>query len=256
MRKLIALLVLVLCAASAKAGITNCNTSPGLESDGRAVVNDFVGTSSTNYYFIHVLVGHSYTVEVTNHFTAFGTILALGLVDGACGATTQAFTNTTSFDPNLGGTNGARISFVAAATGALNATVANSSTSTGVTYDIRMADTTLHNPRWSTFGTFITQYGFRNTTPTAISATLTVTTTLSAGTAPAPQTITFSVPAGSEIFKVVSPTGDVAIAANNAGFADLVFVGPPGAIIADAYFINSSATVIVPNSFGPRDYQY
>jgi hypothetical protein len=254
MKKLFALLLFGLGAVCAQGGVTTCASSPGLTADGRAILNDGAATGVTNFYFIHVVSGHSYTVEVLNNFTPFqANDLVLGLLSSACAATTQTFTDVTGFDPSLAGTNGARISFVAAFNTTLNVSVNNPAPG-AITYDIRMVDTTLHNPRWSTFSGFITQYAFRNTTNTAINATLTVNTVL--GTALAPQVVTFSIPANSEVFKIVSPTGDVVIGGQHAGFASLAYFGPAGAIVADAYFINGSTTIIVPSSFAPRDHQH
>ena len=78
MRKLFVLLALVLGAVCAQAGVTNCNFSPGLEPDGRATVNDSAGAGATNFYFIHVLAGHSYAVEVTNRALVSAYTEALG----------------------------------------------------------------------------------------------------------------------------------------------------------------------------------
>ena len=256
MRKSILVLLTSLSfVVGAWAGVTNCNVSPGTQSDGQPAINDFVGAAATNFYFIRVLQGHSYSVEAVNNFTAFqGSDLVLGLLTGGCGATTQTFTDVTGIDPSLLGSNGARMSFVASSSTALNVSV-NNPNGSGIQYTINVTDTTLQNPRWSTFSSFITQYAFRNTTSSTISATLVVTTTL--GGVVAPVTLAFTVPANSEVFKIVAASGgDANVTANHAGFATLSYVGPAGSIKADAYFINPSATVIVPNPFEARSFQH
>lgn len=44
--------------------------------------------------------------------------------------------------------------------------------------------------------------------------------------------------------------------ANKFGFATFAFIGPAGAITADAYFLNSNGTVVVPSTFAARNYQH
>src|SRR5713226_5171234 len=205
------MLLLLMCSSGAWA-ITDCFHSPGLQADGREVILENVDHSATNYYFVAVVAGHSYSLEVTNNRTTYDNAseLILGLHAGDCTATSHMFTNTSSFDPDITGTDGRRISFVAAATTNLQVSVNNPNPAAGVNYNIQLTDTTLHNPRWSTFAGFITQYGFRNTTSTPISVTLSLTDVLGVPTVAIPTT-TFIVPANGEVFKTVSPTGDIAV---------------------------------------------
>jgi hypothetical protein len=243
-------------AAGAWAGVTVCANSTSLPTDGSRIVNDSVATNSTNYYFAHVLQGHSYSIEAVNNFTSYtGVTLQLSLLNNSCGATTQTFTDVTAIEPAIDGTDSTRISFIAQANAYLTVSLTNPNLSSGVTYTISAIDSTLHNTRWSTFSGFITQYAFRNTSNSTINATLVVTTTL--GGVVAPVTLAFTVPANSEVFKIVASSGgDANVTANHAGFATLSYVGPAGSIKADAYFINPSATVIVPNPFEARSFQH
>src|SRR5205823_8648849 len=108
---------------------------------------------------------------------------------GCASASSVAVNDTTANDPAIAFT-GSRQSFTAtdgSNSGWYRIQVTNSSGSTQ-TYSISASDTTLHNPRWSTFSSFITQYEFRNTSSADINGKLTVTR---AGAAPV--SITFTV---------------------------------------------------------------
>jgi len=251
----IVVLFLLACMGEAWAGVTNCNVSPGLQTDGRPVLNDFAALNTTNFYYISVLAGHSYSVEATNNVTAyaFASNLVLSLLSAACGSTTQTFTNTMSVDPDLGGTDGARISFVAAATTNLNIGVQNPNTGTGITYTIRFRDTTMFNPRWSSFNGFITQWAFKNTTNSTINCILTANDTLGSPSLGS-LTIAVNVGAGASVFKIIGPGGDINVPAQHGGDATLACGnGVPGGIKADAYFIGNG--LIVPSTFEARNYQ-
>ncbi len=116
----------------------------------------------------------------------------------------------------------------------------------GSAYTIRITDTTLVNPRWSTYSGFSTQYAFINNASVPVNGTLTVHDHSGAVLT----TTQLTVPASGEYFQTVATPVD------HYGFSTFAFVGPPGVITADAYFINGSATVIVPSSFGPRNFQH
>ena len=143
-----------------------------------------------------------------------------------------------------------RVSFTPTAAGSnfYGASVHASTTSTQVT--ISVSDTTMYNPRWSTYANFTTQWGFQNTTGQAINVALVATgTTNGAFTG----TLNFAVPANSQVFKSSAVTGngtpDLATPVVNSGFAVVTSDGPPGGLLVDAYFVNG--TVVVPAVFQP-----
>ncbi len=115
-----------------------------------------------------------------------------------------------------------------------------------------VTDTTLFSPRWSSYSGFVTQFGVMNKSNASISCTLSVID--STGGPPSP--ITFSTSANTVSLKVVGTSGDVIVPANHSGFARLACLAPPGAILADGYFINGTATVIVPAKFEPANAQH
>ena len=122
--------------------------------------------------------------------------------------------------------------------------------------EMRIVDTTLYNSRWSTVVGFTTHYGFLNTTEFDIGGTLTLTE--SGGTQ---HVVSFTVPAGGEVFEVVAGDGSgspgLNLPPNLAGSATFAFVGSPGAIKADGYFqaVQHGVLVIAPTAWGPRNNQ-
>ena len=257
-RLVITALAVLLFAGAVSAQTTDCNNPHYFKPD--AGSTDIFLSASTTYWFAFVgLQGHSYSFEYFAAFANTGAqdnaVLLYAPADTPCttpGTTTLTVNADTFADPYMSnvGFTGRRRSFVAPASGVYKFSIAQGAS--GQTSTFRVVDTTLYNPRWSTYSGFITQYGFQNTTNEDLSVTVTVTKVLPAG---APITLgPFTVPANSEVFKVVgASSGDIVAGANQAGFAVAAYNGAPGVLKADAYFINPSATVIVPNSFEPRD---
>ena len=63
--------------------------------------------------------------------------------------------------------------------------------------------------------------------------------------------ITFKIPAGGTVFKVVGPGKDVNFPAEDVESARFAHSGPPGSIDANAYFVNASTLELVPDSAVP-----
>ena len=231
-----------------------CTAPTVVPADGRIVDFDFVPQSASNFYQFTASAGHSYSVEVRQDYDDVNADVTATLSGPAGTCPTPAAlagtNDTTAADPALPA-NATRVSFTAATSGAHRIQVANANVGAGRYISVSVSDTTAYNVRWSTFGTFITQWGFQNTTSQDIAGTLKTTTTLG-GTGT--NTISFVVPANSQIFKIIaatSPPGDISVGAGKAGFAVFTHNGPPGGILTDAFFINSAATVIVPSVFEP-----
>jgi hypothetical protein len=229
--------------------------------DGRLQTGN-IPNGTTFFFLFETRAGHSYSVElrapngVFNQFTGSLSVFTPTDSNGGCVTSTLVMRDTRTVDPRLS-SNGERLSFTATdtANSGRHRILVNNNSGVAQNYTLSVTDTTLYNPRWSTFGTFITQWAFRNTTNAAIDCTLTATPNLGTGST-TPVSITFTVPAGGELFRIIAAAGaDINIGANRGGFAELSHDGPPGAIVADAYFINSAATVIVPSSFEPRNSQ-
>jgi hypothetical protein len=223
---------------SVLAGATESTTCTGnvsrLVTDGR-IVHSTIPDATTFFWEFDGFAGRSYSVELSSEVdgtlptTAF---VLYNTVDDCTTLTSTLNLNANSnTDPILSGP-GLRRSFIAPADGTYIIRMVNNSGSIHL-YDLRVTDTTLYTPRWSTYAGFVTQWGFRNTTNTDITVTLTATGVLPVRV---PVQIAFVVPAGGEVFKTIAAmNGDMNVGKNQAGYAEAAHDGPPGAIVADAY---------------------
>jgi hypothetical protein len=226
-------------------GIT-CGSDPILPTDGSST-QDFVDVSSTTYYLVNLKSGHSYSAEVYDSQDATISATAqLQLWSSGCGSQLST-ADVAASDPDLSNSFADRISWIQSGDAAAVLEVINPDGANSYVYNIRVVDTTLHNPRWSTISGYHTQYAFVNNTETPITGTLTVYD--NSGNVVISNT-GVAVPAGAENFvSIFNPT-------NVFGFATFAFVGPAGAITADAYFVNPGINAVVPSTFAPRNYQH
>jgi hypothetical protein len=246
-RKLVATLgvcVYLLFSSQAKA---ICNSYTHVVADGTLVAVTVPPSGSVAAFF-NQTAGHSYSVEVRDPAdTGDVTNFFVGGAGTTCPASNVAgFTSTVNVDP-WGTSPGAffRGSFTATTSGTYHVIrLDNSSGSVTLNLLVSVSDTTQYNPRWSTYGGYSTQWGFNNTTNTAISGTLKVYTNAGALVS----NTTFSIDPGLVAFK---STSGLAIAASQAGNAIFTHNGPPGAIQADCYMISSDGKTIVPTKFQP-----
>ncbi len=222
-----------------------CGSDPILPTDGSAT-DDYVAPGTSGWYYVHLKAGHSYSVDVWDSTdSVISGSATLALIASDC-STVVSTTDATSVDPDLSNDFGKRISWIQASD-ANNYLQVGTTDPSGNAYTIRITDTTLRNPRWSTYGGFSTQYAFLNNTAGSITGTLTIYDSNGVFVSSVPGIV---VPAKAESYQILSTP------INKVGFAVFGFIGPPGAITADAYFLNASGSVIVPSSFGPRNYQH
>ena len=232
--------------------LTSCGSSYRLvPTDGHVGNYDYISANSTIYYWESFLAGHSYSVEVWDPYDNPGDNASLSLWSGC--STAVSTSDIQSMDPALGeGGFTDRMSWISGSSDWYQIALANGDASNGYYFYLRVTDTTLHSSRWSTWSGFGTQYAFVNETGSSISGVLTVTE--SGG---AKHSLNVTIPANSEAFRTVQASGgDVSVGANKSGFSDFAYVGPEGAIMADAVIINASATVIEPVAFAARNYQH
>ena len=236
-------------------GGATCGSDPILPTDGSSV-QDYVGSIGPNYYLLHLKGGHSYSAEMwdpADLYIGGGAKLAL-LTSPGCSPSWS--TDLVGVDPDLHNNFADRISwdYTSDHDVVLEASSLDSS-GAFYTYVIRVTDTTLWNPNWSTYSTLAVQYDFTNVTASTLSGKLTVTDVTGGGTT---YSASFSVPAGKQVSKIVAATGiastGLQVPANHQGYASFVFVGPAGAILADAYFINNTTpnVPVTPAKFEPR----
>lgn len=196
---------------------------------------------STFYNFLTSSAGRSYSVEVRTAVAGIAISVSTSPV---------TLTNTTGTAPaGFSGGLVSRGSFTTTGPGTVTITVTNTSTTAAITLlTVSVSETTLFNARWSTFSGFATQWGFQNTTNATINGVLTVNDSISGG----PYTLSIAISPGATAFVSTSSAFlGGPIPANHLGGAIFTHDGPPGAITADAYFVNGSATVIVPAEFRP-----
>ncbi len=272
--------IFLLSSAAFAQSLATCSDFPGvLIPDGtnnRSLPDAFtpVGANGVATFAFGGFAGHSYTVEVaepmtnSNRFNNFAVGLRAGTDVNAgdqCSDTTApSFTtgvaDTTGSDPGSGQGNFTRMSFIAPSTladtsHAYFVTVKNTDATSSHYLSVRVIDTTLFNPRWSTNQGYITVYGFQNTTNRTIHGTLTATIALGGS-----GTVTYSlnggagIAPGAQLLVALGPGLTINIPAGNAGTATLAHDGPPGGLMVDGYFANSVS--LVPAVFAPRNSQH
>lgn len=242
--------ILITCSALAFAG-QSCVTATVVPADGRVVDFDFVLNGTSNFYQFAVTQNHSYSVEVRQDYDDPPSTLTVSLASENTTCTTAlnpVATSTITTEPALPA-NAFRSSFTAASTGVYSITVQNTG-GAGRYVSVSVSETTVFGPNFSTFGTFITQFNFQNTTSQTIHGVLVVTPTVTvpAPTAP-PKTVNFTLNPFGGAGLIAGPAGDAVIPVNSGGFVSFTHDGPPGSVLTQAQFLNSSATVIVPSKF-------
>jgi len=246
-RWLLASLLVVSFSTLAFAG-ANCNTPTVLNADGRILDFDFVGPTTgphINYYQFNVTAGRSYSVEVRQDYddAQIGTpdVTTAAFTDSGCSVPLGGQHDTSANDPILPA-NAQRFSFTAASNATVYLAVTNGNAALGRYVSVTVAETTIYATRWSTFGGFVTQWGFQNTCSGAVNTKIVVTDVLGLPTLPA-QTISFAVPANGEVFHITSAS-DINFPTQHAGYSVITHDAPPGCLLVDSYFI--SGNFIVP----------
>jgi len=257
----------VLLAPAAIAESTDCANPDIIVSDGRQNLSTFVapppGKSNTTYWYgFFGQSGHSYSVEfvspsdndpIRNDTTvAFNSFQVWGPKDVliSCGGNSSVSKVATySYSPVLmrtpGYGDGERFSFVASSSGLYLMTMSNSGGTGG--YSFRVVDTTLFNPRWSTWTGYDSQWGFMNLSDMDIPGTLSVYDL----TGKLLKTVSMTIPAGA-IVQRFTGSSDLKLPRNTSGYAIFTHTGPPGALLADAYMLNGDATVVIAAKFEVR----
>jgi hypothetical protein len=227
-----------------------CNLNIAVIPDGRvqAYTIIFGADTDTNFLF-DARAGRSYHVDVQTNGSFFNDISG-NINAGSCPVTNHAsFRTTENVDPSSGiccGGNSLRGSFTATAT--TNHAVRVSASSVNVSVLVKIVETTLFSPGWSTGGGFNTFYSLQNTTGATCNVTLKLFN--AAGTELA--TTTQAVLAGALLATNTSALG---VGAGQFGTARLTHDCPPGGILPDAAIANfgTSPAAIIPAKFAPRE---
>ncbi len=91
--------------------VTTCPGNPVLTTDGTTNGSDFVNANTTNYYWVNLIPGHSYAVEVWDPFDAPNFQIATSILEGDC-TTVFSASDVTFYDPDMGIGFGQRLSWI------------------------------------------------------------------------------------------------------------------------------------------------
>ncbi len=228
-----------------------CGNDPILPTDGSSTQDYIPPDPASNFYLVHLLAGHSYSVDMWDPVDLF--IGGPGQIEllSSPGCTPLTTNDYVTVDPNLSGSFGDRISWLQVHDGDAVVEVNNLDTNGGYyAYIIRVTDTTLQNEYWTTNGGLATEYMFTNNTEFTLSGTLTLKDVTGGGT---DYSVHFAVPGAQQTSKIVAATGiassGLQVPANHTGRASFAFNGPAGAIIAQAFTISAVDVPITPLKF-------
>ena len=249
------ILFVVLAAMWVSAESTDCSTPVIIITDGRITQSTF-GQTATYWYGIYAQAAHSYAVEfeppADNYYNTtkvqIATLGVFGPNDAipAChGTSTVAVTQNSGYAPVIfknGNGAGRRISFTAQTAG-LHLIAATNLAGPG-SYTFRAVDTTLINARWSTWSGYDDQWGFVNLSDMPITGILTVYDSSGQVLAAAQ----FVVPVVGEAYRS-SSRSDLNLPRNTGGSAVFSHNGPPNSVLADAYMISPTGSVVTYTKF-------
>jgi hypothetical protein len=249
----ICFLLIAIPAAFGALGAT-CSTAGALVPDSRLGWPQYFPASAIYYWTFAGMSGHSYSLEINAeldgyYYGGIGLTIFANYTECTHDLSTLVTTYTSYYDPSVGGNP--RRSFIAPSTTTYYVKVQNGDTAGYHNLRLNLVDTTLFNTRWTTFSGFETQWGFYNTSNYTITGTL----SLVDGNGNAIGSFATTLPPGKTLLRSSIP-GDLNVPRNKFGSAMFAYNGPPGSISADAYYINSTATVIVPSKFETRSIEH
>ena len=234
---------------------TDCTIPVLIIADGRITQSSFP-QNTTYWYGIYAQARHSYSVEfeppADNYPNTTRALLSPISVYGpndnlqACrGTSSVAVTQNSGYAPVIlknGNGAGRRLSFTAQTAGLHLISVFNGGGTGG--YSFRSVDTTLFNPRWSTWSGYSSQWGFLNRSDMPVTGTLSVYDSSNVMLV----SVQIIVPAGGEVMRGSYPT-DLNLSPNHNGYALFSHNGPPGAIVADAYMVGPAGSAVIFSKF-------
>lgn len=228
---------------------TTCGADPVLSSDGTDSPQDLLSPATSAFYTLNAKAGHSYSIEVWDVLDQTAAVApTIQLLASDC-MTSVASMDVTGVDPDLSQGFADRISWIQNSNATINIQASNPDQNNPYVYQIRVTDTTLYSPRFSTYGGYVTSWGFTNTTASSLTGTLTVVDTNGSVLATAQLTL----PGNTGTFKT---TTDLNVPANHAGSVIFAYVGPAGGVVADGFMISPSGNPILPVLFvGKHSYR-
>lgn len=242
-----------LCAADIQADNSTCAGAVFVVPDG-STHEGTVGPESRWFRF-EARTGRSYAVMVEN-LTAGDeqAEIAVGALYDACGGATVPVNDLLDLQEPIGtrGTGpfesgiaagAARVAVKAAADGELFFAVTDILTTNPAKFRIRVEETTLFGPLWSTQDGFSTHYRLYNTTNRACTVTLDLRTDRNGAPAGGSSSVTFTLAANNSVTRRTGP-GDITVHAGQTGHATIAHDCTPGAILADAFLVRAGGHVV------------
>jgi len=257
---------MLLAAIGAFGEATDCVSPSLVQADDRMVTSQFAGSSNgkhpTYWYAVYGQAGHSYSAEFvattdnrsTDTSIEFANLYVWGPSDiaglqasGCFGPSSVTYYATQAYSPTLAKSKygrGQRISFTAAASGLFIVSITNNMAEGA--YAFRFTDTTLFNPRWSTWSGFETSWGFTNMSDMTITGTL----YLYGSNNQIIKTVTVTLAANQQVFRTTY-SYDLNLPRSRDGYAIFAHNGPPGSILADAVMQGPNGAAL-PSKFESR----
>src|SRR5574341_2415293 len=239
-------LLLLVCALGAQAQSVDCNSPTSVAPDGRTLSGSIPAV--TTFWFSVAARGTSsyaaeanYPTAADSAFPALDAFAPTDVQPGCSGSSTLSPRNIMQFDPVI--PNGNRVSVTAATAMTILVSVTNS-TMQARDFTVRVAETTLFNPLWSTFGGFETFYRLQNTTRDSLNVTLRLINDAGTTVATHNQMLAANSTAPT-IFTGPGPAPGLGVPDNQAGQAILTHDGPPGALQVDGFLGLFTATPVV-----------
>jgi len=235
----------------ANADNTVCTGARVLRADGTEQTGSFTAVGQDRWYKFEIYANRSYAIfaeNLSNSDTASVVNQFVNVVIDACGGASLGGTNLSFIEtaPLTDGDGGTAIAIRPTTTTTAFKQLFGTD---GGSFRIRVEETTLFNPAWSTFGTFETFYSCINVTDSGtLDATLRLFNTAGAEVG----SFNFdNIPAGGT---VSTNTGTLGVADGN-GSATLTHNGPPGGIICEAAIADfaTAPRVIQPVKFQRRN---
>jgi hypothetical protein len=235
-------------AAVGAADNTVCANAPLLVPDGSTQTGDIgaAPASGLRWFRFVAKAGRSYAIMLENlTLPDQQAEIAVAQVFDACGGAPVAINDGADFfDPvsydDVAGVGAARVALLSpgdvtlffAVNGHINA--ANASQ-----FRVRVEETTLFNPLWTTDGGMDTAYQIYNTTAHACSVRLDLRSDANGPAPGGPGAVTFTLAANQSVLRHTG-NADLHVASNHTGHASIAHDCPPGAIQVDAHAANAA----------------
>ncbi|HEY8151116.1 MAG TPA: hypothetical protein VIK51_19570 [Vicinamibacteria bacterium] len=257
--------VLLGMASLARADNSTCANANLLVPDGGAQTGDIPAApaSGLRYFRFVAKANRSYAVMLENLSSPDqqAEIAVMAVTDGCGGAPLPINQAADFFEPVgydfVAGVGAARVALKSPGDSTLFFAVDGHINAFGAsTFRVRVVETTLFNPLWSTAGGFDTVFRIYNTSGNGggCSVTLDLRRDNNTPASGGASTVTFTLGSNRSVTRTTAAS-DLALAAGQTGHATLTHDCPPGAIQVDAYMTAASASRLLPVGFAPARQQ-